>query len=70
MGHGVDLARDSAPAHAKMLDDLKDQLLIVFLKRLGGKVSIPVTEVDNTDQDLLLFNVENKIFNFEIRKKH
>lgn len=70
MGKGTDAARDFAPVHTAMIDDLKDQLLIVFLKRLGGKVSIPVAEIDNTGQDLFAFRVDaNRVFHFELRKK-
>lgn len=70
MGKGIDAARSVGPEHAALLDDLKDQLLIVFLKRLGGKVSIPVAEVDDTGQDLFAFRIdENRVFHFETRKK-
>jgi len=71
MGKGIDAARAAgAGLHADVIDDLKDQLLIVFLKRLGGKVSIPVAEVDDTGQDLLEFRIdENRVFHFEARKK-
>jgi hypothetical protein len=70
MGKGIDAARDFAPEHAAMLDDLKDQLLIVFLKRLGGKVRIPVAEVDDTNMDLFAFSVDAKgVFHFEIQRK-
>lgn len=70
MGKGTDAARSFAPEHAKLIDDLKDQLLIVFLKRLGGKVSIPVAEVDNTGQDLFAFRIDaDRVFHFELRKK-
>lgn len=71
MGKGIDLARGDAPLHAAVLDDLKDQLLIVLLKRLGGDVTIPVAEVDDTGQDLVLFglDVEARTFKFEVRKK-
>ena len=70
MGKGIDLARQDSPEHAEMLDDFKDQLLIVFLKRLGGKVSIPVAEVDDTGGDMLAFRIdENRVFHFETRKK-
>lgn len=70
MGKGIDLARADAPLHAEVLDNFKDQLLIVFLKRLGGTVSIPLAEVDETTQDLLAFRVdEQKVFHFETRKK-
>jgi hypothetical protein len=70
MGKGIDAARLDAPAHAALLDNLKDQLLIVFLKRLGGKVSIPCAEVDDTGQDLFAFSVDaNRVFHFELKKK-
>lgn len=70
MGKGIELARPQAPEHAALLDDFKDQLLIVFLKRLGGHVSIPVAELDDTGQDLLAFRIdENKVFHFEASKK-
>jgi hypothetical protein len=70
MGNGIDMARADAPEHAAALDDLKDQLLIVFLKRLGGRASIPVAEIDDTGQDMLAFRVdENKVFHFEASKK-
>ena len=70
MGKGIDAARTDSPIHASVLDDLKDQLLIVFLKRLGGTVSIPVSEVDDTGHDMLAFRIdENRVFHFETRKK-
>lgn len=70
MGKGIDAARAAGAAeHAALLDDLKDQLLIVFLKRLGGKVSIPVAEVDDTGNDMLALSFVNGYFNFEARKK-
>lgn len=70
MGKGIEMARSDAPEHAVVLDDFKDQLLIVFLKRLGGQVSIPLAEVDDTGQDTLAFRIdENRVFHFEIRKK-
>lgn len=73
MGQGVEMARGVNPEHAQLIDDLKDQLLIVFLKRLGGSVSIPVKEVDDTGQDLLSFSIEATAdacrFHFQIQKK-
>lgn len=69
MGKGIDLARPEAPLHAAVLDDFKDQLLIVFIKRLGGVVDIPVAEVDDTGGDLVAFSVSDGVFHFEIRKK-
>lgn len=69
MGKGIDLARADAPEHAAVLDDLKDQLLIVFLRRLGGVVDIPVAEIDNTGGYVGAFRIQNGIFHFEVRKK-
>lgn len=69
MGKGIDAARSLSPEHAAIIDDFKDQLLIVFLKRLGGRVDIPVAEVDDTGMDILAFSVVNGVFHFETRKK-
>jgi hypothetical protein len=57
------------PAHAALIDRFNKQLLIVFLKRLGGKATVPVDEVDDTGQDLLSFNVVDGVFNFSLSKK-
>lgn len=69
MVKGSDLARADAPLHVEVLDHFKEQLLIVFLKRLGGTVSIPVAEVDDTGGDLLSFNIVAGVFTFQIEKK-
>lgn len=69
MGKGIDIARGQAPLHAAVLDDFKDQLLIVFLKRLGGKANIPLAEVDDTGQDTLSFRIVDRVFYFETGKK-
>ena len=72
MGKGIDLARTDAPIHAQILDDFKDQLLIVLIKRLADKdgcLSVPVAEVDNTGQDLLAFGLDERTFKFQLRKK-
>lgn len=75
MGKGIDLARPHAPLHAQVLDDFKDQLLIAFVRRLGGQVSIPVKEVDETGGYLLSFSIKDspvtgeKNFNFTLGKK-
>lgn len=69
MGKGIDAARAHAPLHAAVLDDFKDQLLLVLIKRLGSPLVIPIAEVDDTSQDLLAFKVEGKAFHFELRKK-
>lgn len=72
MGKGIDAARADAPEHAAMMDDFKDQLLLVLIKRLAdkdGKLSITVEEIDDTGRDLLAFSVVDRVFNFELRKK-
>ena len=69
MGKGIDQTRESAPEHAALLDDLKDQLLIVFLRRLGNEISIPVGEIDDTGNCLLAFSINNGVFNFKLEEK-
>ena len=69
MGKGIDAAREDAPEHTALLDDMKDQLLIVFVRRLGGKVSIPVSEIDDTGGHVGLMSVTDGVFNFEVKKK-
>jgi len=69
MGEGLELARNVAPEHVAMLENLRDQLLIVFLRRLGGNVSIPVAEIDDTANCLLSMNVVDGVFNFNLEKK-
>ena len=73
MGKGIELARAAgAGIHTDVIDDFKDQLLIVLLKRLAdkdGRVSIPVKETDDTGSDLVALSVKDGVFNFEVRKK-
>lgn len=71
MGKGIDIAREvfNAPEHAQLLDDLKDQLLIVFLKRLGGKLECSIAEVDDTGGDMMKLAVRNGRFYFELERK-
>ena len=71
MGKGIDLARQDAPLHAAVLDDFKDQLIIVLMKRLAvnGQVVIPIAETDDTSGDMLAFCVENGAFHFTLSKK-
>lgn len=71
MGKGTDLSREEAPEHAQLIDDLKDQLLIVLLNRLGGNADIPVSEIDNTGQFVVYLRLnENRVFEFRVEKKH
>lgn len=59
MGKGTDAARPVAPLHAALIDDLKDQLLLVFLRRLGGMLSIPAAELDDTGGLVLALSVND-----------
>jgi hypothetical protein len=56
--------------HGQLIDEFKNQLLIVLIKGAGGKVKIPAAEIDATGQDLLSFSVdEQKNFHFIASKK-
>lgn len=77
MGKGIQAAREmGAGIHADVLDDFKDQLIIVLLKRVvdkNGKLVLPVREVDDTHGDLVAFSIKEALgqpaFHFELRKK-
>ena len=69
MGSGIDAALGDTPELAKALDDLKDQLLIVFVNRAGGKVSIPADEIDDTGQFMCSMQVIDRVFHFTLEKK-
>lgn len=78
MGSGIDMARAAgADVHADAMENFRDQLLIVLIKRLAdkdGKLVIPVAETDDTGNDLLAFSVQGlpgpaPEFHFELQKK-
>lgn len=74
MGDGINAARAVAPEHAAVMENFRDQLLIVLVKRIlkmtrKDRLRIPVAETDDTGNDLLLFAVRNGDFVFEVRKK-
>lgn len=72
MGEGINLATMDNPQLRKGLDDMKDQLLVVLLKRLGGRagmVTIPVHEVDDTGGNIVTMKIENNAFVFVVSKK-
>jgi hypothetical protein len=60
-----------SPEHHAAIEAMKDQLLIVLIKRLGGSADIPVAEIDNTGGDLLSFrlDVATRMFHFEVTQK-
>lgn len=72
MGTGTNAARAAgATIHADVIDNLKDQLLLVLIERLGGDITIPVAEVDNTGGKLLNMSIDQKKreFHFTIGRK-
>lgn len=74
MGEGINLATVDNPQLRKLMDDMKDQLLIVLMNRLGGKsgvVRVPVAEVDGSGAFLLSMRLdaEHKAFVFKVEKK-
>lgn len=71
MGLGVDLARSISPEHAAAIDSMKDQLLIVLIKRLGGTIEVPANEIDDTAQSVLSMslNPATRVFKFSVEKK-
>jgi hypothetical protein len=58
MGKGIDFAKEGAPIHAAVLEELKEQLLIAMVVKAGGKLDLTVKEVDETGQYLLGFSLE------------
>lgn len=73
MGKGTEAARSAgAGIHADVIDDFKDQLLIVLIKRLAdanGQLVLPAQEVDDTGHDVLSFSVVDRSFHFQLGEK-
>lgn len=72
---GIEAARLDAPEHADLIESMKGQLLIAFLRRLlvggyGGELRVPVAEIDATGQWNLSFRVDGRDFVFTLEKKH
>ena len=67
MGRGIDLAKIlySNPEGVQALDDMKDQLLIVLVKALGSRVTIPKLTLDNTQSDSLMMSYDPLFGTFE-----
>ncbi len=62
---------DPTSVLALMLEAMKGQLLIVLVNRLGGKIDIPVAEIDGTGQFMLGVEVDQTtgVFTFTASKK-
>ena len=74
MGQGIDMARADAPEHTAVLDNFKDQLILVLIRRLGGRVDIPISECDDTGGLLLAMSVQDAggpapTFHFKLEHK-
>lgn len=59
----------ASPEAAAGLRRMQEQLLIVFVKRLGGSVTVPVAEVDDTGGDVLMMEVIGRDFVFKAGRK-
>lgn len=74
MGTGIQagIKAGGDPALLKALDDMKDQLLLVLIQRLGGEVIIPVMDVNNTGGLIMTMDIESKpgSFVFKVGRKH
>lgn len=71
---GFDLARQLGPEEALRADIVQGmlpQLLIALVKRAGGKLSIPVAEIDDTGGHMLAMSVDDagRTFTFVATKK-
>lgn len=72
MGKGIEMARVNAPEHAALMDDFRDDLLIVAMKRLrkyGDSLVFSVAETDDVRLDMLAFKVVDGAFHFQLQKK-
>ena len=70
---GAGIAAGGLPPEAqRAVGDMKDQLLIALVRRLGGRVTIPVAEVDDTGGVTLSMAIDRaaRAFIFEVRGKH
>jgi len=76
MGQGIELAKQLDPESVeliKALDEMKDQLILVLVERLGGEVVIPVSEIDIAPLGKILmmeFDQDKLEFTFEVKKKN
>tara|TARA_R110000744_G_C19371646_1_gene562782 strand:+ start:16413 stop:16784 length:372 start_codon:yes stop_codon:yes gene_type:complete len=72
--HGVmaEVMEDAPSPHMEAIEAMKNQLIIVLIKRLGGDINVPVSEIDGTGQDLLSMSLDNETqeFTFTTSKKN
>jgi len=76
MGQGIELAKKIDPENVELInaiDEMKDQLILVLVERLGGEVVIPVSEIDIAPLGKILmmeFDQDKLEFTFEVKKKN
>lgn len=71
MGSGIEMARAINPELAAAVENMRDQLLLVLIGRLGGKVEVPVREIDGTGGMVMTMDLDpvRRVFTFELRPK-
>ena len=71
MGQGIDLAAGTNPELRAALENMRDQLLIALIRRHGGKLTVPVREIDNTGGFVMTMECDQsaRTFTFELVKK-
>jgi hypothetical protein len=73
MGKSMDMAKLDNPELAQLIDDMKDQLLLILVHRLGGDITISVDEIDTLPVGKVMemhFDIENRKFQFVVSEKH
>jgi hypothetical protein len=55
---------------ATAMDKMIGQVVIALVKQAGGELSIPVEEIDDTTQDILMIKVVDTTFHFKVVKKN
>jgi len=58
-------------AHIAAIEAMKNQLLIVLVNRLGGCIQVPMSEIDDTSQFVMMLRLDNNndSFTFTVHKK-
>lgn len=53
------------------LDRMKGQLLLLLVEKLGGDITIPVSEIDDTGGKILMMESDhgNRTFRFVVKRK-
>lgn len=63
-------AEATDPVAHELMAQLRDQLLIVLIRRAGGKVVVPVQEIDATGDLVLSMEVDGESFIFAVEPKN